>query len=95
VWANAKSQLALYAVPSARASELQRLDSPRVEDKRVSAGSLHVAAGFYRECLDALRTQPSVAYVLPETVPVDQVFGAVSERREAVVGHADVSRRRS
>jgi hypothetical protein len=91
VWANDKSQLALFAVPPADTSEQQRLDSPRAQDKRVSEGSLHVAASFFSEYLQTLRTQPSVAYVLPETIPVDQLFGTSPARPESVVersGHA-------
>ncbi|GAB2593344.1 hypothetical protein GCM10027034_27760 [Ramlibacter solisilvae] len=68
VWANAKTQVTLYALPSAQARPPQR---PQAEAKRVSTSTMLVAAGFYRECLDPLRTQPSIAYVLPEMV--DQV----------------------
>ena len=78
VWANAEGELALHALPSpwAPGRGLQRLASARVEDKRISEGSLHVAADFYRECLAALRSHPSIAYVIPETRPIEQFFGS-------------------
>ena len=37
--------------------------------------SLNVPADFYRDHLSRLRTQESVAYVLPEAAPWQQVFG--------------------
>jgi hypothetical protein len=75
VWVNADTQLALRALPSAPARSLQRLASAPIAE-----GSLHVAADFYRECLEGLQSQPSIAYVLPETVPLDLMFqrGAVN-----------------
>jgi hypothetical protein len=77
IWVNADTQVALYVLPSPQAPGrgLQRLASAHVNDRRISEGSLHVAADFYRECLEALQSQPSIAYVLPETVPVDDMFG--------------------
>lgn len=44
----------------------QRLASPQLEDRRISDGSLHVPPEFFREHLDRLRGQRSVAYVMPE-----------------------------
>ena len=38
--------------------------------------SLNVPTDFYRDHLSRLRTQESVAYVLPEAAPWQQVFGA-------------------
>jgi hypothetical protein len=37
-----------------------------LEDRRISDGSLHVPPEFFRQYLDHLRGQRSVAYVLPE-----------------------------
>jgi hypothetical protein len=78
VWANAEGELALHALPSpwAPGRGLQRLASAHVEDKRISEGSLHVAADFYREFLGTLRSHPSIAYVIPETRPIEQFFGS-------------------
>jgi hypothetical protein len=77
VWVNADTQLALHVLPSAQ-SPARGLQRPA--QSRVAEGSLHVASDFYRECLEGLQSQPSIAYVLPETVPLDQMFqhGAVN-----------------
>jgi hypothetical protein len=60
VWANDKTRLTLHALTE-QASELRRLETPQAQDKRDSGASLHVDALFYREYLEALRAQPSVA----------------------------------
>lgn len=71
VWVNADTQLALQ-MPD---RSMQRLAAARpVVDNQPSEGSLNVPADFYRECLTGLQSQPSIAYVLPETVPVDHMF---------------------
>ena len=78
VWVNAGTVLSLHGVPSSAAPGhgLRRLASDSVQDKRISDGSLHVAGDFYRDHLSPLKTQQSVAYVLPEVLPWQRVFGA-------------------
>jgi hypothetical protein len=71
VWANDKTRLTLHALTE-QASELRPLEPPQAQE----SASLHVDARFYREYLEALRMQPSVAYVLPPAnIAVDQMFG--------------------
>lgn len=72
VWVNGDAALSLHALPSrvSPGRALQRLASDRVEDKRISDGSLHVTSEFYQQFLAPLRGQASVAYVLPETHPL-------------------------
>jgi len=76
VWVNGAAAVELHAMPSERSPgrATQRLASRLVEDKRISDGSLHVSGEFYRQYLSALRNQGSVAYVLPEILPLQQVF---------------------
>ncbi|ROZ76199.1 murein L,D-transpeptidase [Ramlibacter sp. WS9] len=76
VWVHAGVTVSLYAAPSPASPgrAQQRLASGRVEDKRISDGSLHVASDFYREHLAPLHGRASVAYVLPEARPVREVF---------------------
>lgn len=87
VWVNANTELALHALPVTQSAgpNLQRFASLRVSGKRASEGSLHVTPWFFKECLDGLRTQPSIAYVLPETVPLEQVFGPAAAKAAAIV----------
>jgi len=78
VWINADAALSLHGMPSGvtPGRGAQRLASKEVEDKRISDGSLHVAGPFYREYLAPLKGQASIAYVLPEVLPVREVFNS-------------------
>ena len=80
VWINADAALSLHGIPSGLSPghSAQRLASDDVEDKRISDGSLHVSGQFYRDYLSALKGQASIAYVLPEVVPVRDVFNTYS-----------------
>lgn len=82
VWTHAGTTLALHGLASSATPgrALQRLASANVQDKRISDGSLHVAGDFYRDYLSPLRKQASVAYVLPEALPWQQVFGTYGLR---------------
>ena len=77
VWVRDGVVVSLYALPSAAAPgrATQRLASGRVQDKRISDGSLHVAGDFYSKHLAPLQARTSVAYVLPETMPARDAFG--------------------
>lgn len=76
VWINADAALSLHGIPSgiSPGRGAQRLASKDLEDKRISDGSLHVAGPFYREYLDLLKSQVSIAYVLPEVGSASDVF---------------------
>ena len=95
VWVHADTMLSLYEVASSAAPgpRLQRLASDNVQDKRISDGSLHVAADFYRDHLSALRWQDSIAYVLPEALPWQQVFGAARLQDYVQLTFAQTARR--
>lgn len=76
VWVHGGVMVSLHAAPSPASPgrAQQRLESGRLEDKRISDGSLHVAGDFFREHLAPLHGRASVAYVLPEATPVHEVF---------------------
>lgn len=76
VLVNGDVELSLFALPSpvSPGRGLERLASNRVEDKRISDGSLHVASQFYQQFIEPLRGQTGVAYVLPEVLPLQSVF---------------------
>jgi len=78
VWVHGGVALTLHGLPSATSPGrgLQRLASDRIEDRRISDGSLHVAGDFYREFIAPLRSQGSVAYVLPEVLPAREMFSS-------------------
>jgi hypothetical protein len=76
VMVNGDVALSLHALPSpvSPGRGMERLASDRVEDKRISDGSLHVASDFYQQFIEPLRGQTGVAYVLPEVLPLHGVF---------------------
>jgi len=80
VWVNGDTSVSLHGVSSAISPgrARQRLASDVMDDKRISDGSLHVADEFYEEYLGPLRSQASVAYVLPEVLPMHKVFSAIA-----------------
>jgi hypothetical protein len=57
--------------------------------------SLNVPRDFYRDHLSRLRTQQSVAYVLPDGAPWQQVFGAPRPRGETQLTFAQFTPRNS
>jgi hypothetical protein len=76
VWVHAGKALSLHELPaSAPAPSTPRPATGNVQDKRIASSSLHVASDFYRQHLSPLRGQVSVAYVLPEAVPWQEIFG--------------------
>ncbi len=98
VWINPDAALSLHGIPSrlSPGHGAQRLASDDVEDKRISDGSLHVPGPFYRQYLTQLKGQASIAYVLPEVLPVRELFSsdnaaprfgfALSPRAQSVSG---------
>ena len=54
---------------------LERLATPTVEDNRVSYGCINVPTEFFETSLRPLLTVRTIVYVLPETRPLEQVFG--------------------
>ena len=76
VMVNGDVALSLYALPSpvSPGRGPERLASDRVEDKRISDGSLHVASDFYQQFIEPLRGQTGIAYVLPEVLPLHSMF---------------------
>jgi hypothetical protein len=83
IWVHGDVALELFAVPSAASPGrgLQRLESGRLDDKRISDGSLHVPGDFYQHYLAPLRGQASVAYVLPELMPATDLFTMAASSR--------------
>lgn len=85
VWIDGPVALSLHRAssPAAPGRAMQRLASKTVEDKRISDGSLHVADDFYGLYVAPLRGGGSIAYVLPEVLPVQQLF-ALTDTEEPV-----------
>jgi hypothetical protein len=79
VWVHDRTVLSLQGIPpdTAPESTSQIPMSSAGVYHAVSYESLHVAADFYRDHLSALRLQGSIAYVLPEGLPWQELFGII------------------
>jgi hypothetical protein len=72
----------MHRVRSVNATErrLQRLASPTAADNRISFGCINVPVAFYDRVLSPLfHGSRGIAYVLPETRPLESVFGFATE----------------
>ncbi|MES2999935.1 MAG: hypothetical protein V4787_04530 [Pseudomonadota bacterium] len=89
VWIDGRAALSLHRASSSAAPgrAAQRLASQTVDDKRISDGSLHVADEFYGRYVAPLRAGGSIAYVLPEVLPMGQLFALTDDLPEAPIAH--------
>jgi len=79
VWVDYAASLAIHRLRPAPAYErrAERLASPTPDDNRISLGCIVVPAAFYEAVVEPLLgRQRGVVYVLPETRPVQALFGA-------------------
>ena len=80
VWVDYAAALAIHRLRPAPAHErrAERLASPTPDDNRISLGCIVVPAAFYDTVVEAtLGRQRGVVYILPETRPVEAMFGAI------------------
>ncbi len=79
VWIDYDAAVSMHRVRATDPKErrLERLASPSIEDNRISWGCINVPVAFYDTYLQPLfaRTR-AVVYVLPEVLPVRQVFAS-------------------
>lgn len=79
VWVDYDASLAIHRLRPAAAHErrAERLASPGSDDNRISFGCIVVPVVFYETVVaPTLGRQRGVVYVLPETRPVQAMFGA-------------------
>lgn len=79
VWIDYDAAVSLHRVRAANPAErrLQRLASATPTDNRISFGCINVPVEFFdRVVAPAFRATNGVVYVLPETRPVQAVFGS-------------------
>lgn len=76
VWLDYDAALSMHRVRNVPGEgRPQRLQSPRVADRRISFGCVNIPASFYDRVIDPLFARaPGVVYVLPETRPLTSVF---------------------
>ncbi len=79
VWVDYDAAVSLHRVRATdpRERRLERLASPTVDDNRISYGCVNLPVAFFEQALwPAFRTGQGIVYVLPEQLPLDQVFAA-------------------
>ncbi len=79
IWIDYDAGIAMHRVITTVPQEhrLERLATKSVTDNRISYGCINVPAAFYDAYIQPVfATHPAVVYVLPDTLPVRQVFVA-------------------
>ena len=79
LWVDYEGAVSLHRVVTARPEErrLQRLATPTPLDNRISYGCINVPKQFYESVVGpAFSGTEGIVYVLPETRPVRELFGA-------------------
>lgn len=81
VWIDYDASLAIHRLRPAPPYErrAQRIDSPGSEDNRISLGCIVVPVAFYETVVQPnLGQRRGVVYVLPESQPVQAMFGSMA-----------------
>ena len=79
MWVDYDAAVSIHRVRVAEPKErrLQRLASRSIADNRVSFGCINVPVAFYDTVIQpTVAARLTIVYVLPETRPVQQVFGS-------------------
>ena len=77
LWIDYADAVALHAVVTGNKKEhrLARLNSPQVDDNRITFGCVNVPKTFYSKTISPLfKKDGGVVYVLPDTKPLEDVF---------------------
>ncbi len=91
VWVDYEAAVSLHRVVTANLEErrLERLATPTPLDNRISFGCINVPARFYETVVSqAFTRSKGIVYVLPETRPAREVFGAYSVKDRFGRNHA-------
>jgi hypothetical protein len=89
VWVDYDAAVSMHRVRATKPSErrLERLATPTVDDNRISYGCINVPVAFYETHIGpTFATRRAIVYVLPDSKPVQQVFGSyevAAVRRQA------------
>jgi hypothetical protein len=81
VWVDYEAAVSMHRLRAVDPSErrLERLESPTPDDNRISYGCINVPPAFYDAVVSpVLGRAPAWVYVLPETLPMDDVFAGVA-----------------
>ena len=79
LWVDYSTSVALHAVTKDNKKERrpQRLETPTIEDNRITFGCINVDTSFYLENVKPAFDKGGIVYILPETKSLDEVFPGV------------------
>ncbi len=80
LWVDYADSVAIHAVVTGNKKErrLQRLNSPEIDDNRITFGCINVPTAFYSKTVSPLfKKDGGVVYVLPDTKAPEDVFPAL------------------
>lgn len=89
VWVDYAAAVSMHRVRATdpRERRLERLASPGVEDNRISYGCINLPVAFFEQALwPAFRGGRGIVYVLPEELPLQQVFAGLYDPVERQAG---------
>jgi hypothetical protein len=87
LWIDYQQAIAMHRLASVSAEErrAERLASPDPSDNRISNGCVNIPPRFYDSVLKPTITKlGAIIYVLPETMPPQQVFGSLDINKPVV-----------
>ena len=89
LWVDHDSAVSIHptatGVPAER--RVERLESPTPDDNRISHGCINVEPGFYEQVLTPMFDRGGVFYVLPDVLPLSEVFPAFAQSRAPADEH--------
>jgi len=98
LWIDYKQAIAMHRLASVSAAErrAERLASPDPGDNHISNGCVNVPPHFYDTVLKPTITKiGAIIYVLPETMPPQQVFGSLDINRPQLAQARTASSRKA
>jgi len=87
VWVDYDAAVSMHRVrvTDPRERRLERLASPSVEDNRISYGCINMPVKFFEDHIwPAFKARRGIVYVLPEQLPLEQVFAQAYDPAERV-----------
>jgi hypothetical protein len=79
LWVDYSTSVALHAVAKDNKKERrpQRLETPTIEDNRITFGCINIDTSFYLEKVKPTFDKGGMVYILPDTKSLDEVFPSV------------------
>lgn len=91
LWVDYATAISIHAIPATKVSKAekrtQRLNSPKLDDNRITHGCINVSPTFYKKIVAPLfKKEGGVFYVLPDTITVQEALpGFAAEQQVAAI----------